>query len=475
MKMKMTWNRLWVRHGWNLKPIIGKEWNEDTHFRAHEETDENMKFLTSCLTKANVLFNYNEDLKLLIVESAPPEEEQWLSVVNAKYRGRTEMCGIYTEDRQLNIYQLDTFSSGVVRQVNRLGIQTEYSCDGHGKRNPFLDVQKGVSGQHLMELLQALGIPCRINRENPQRDTIKILTSQEQLLDLAEQLSTIDQAWLASGVSIEEHLFQIELEQLLNVPGKSGNEGEIRQHVAMKLRPFVDTMRTDSYGNLLAEKTYGSGKGRVILVNAHLDIVRELIPGRQILKTDGVWSSSEGILGADDRAGIAILLQISKYLQTSRFTGTVKYILTVEEEVGLIGASEVDVAFLQNVDAAFVLDRRGSGDIVTSCAGIEYFCTDSFGSAIEEIAGISEAGEWKCTPGGSSDTRIWAAAGIQSVNLSVGYQNEHTNAESLHVGDCYNTVTLLKSLFLNTRMLMPSIRELKRYQATRERISKKIV
>ncbi|PIC80931.1 peptidase M28 [Sporosarcina sp. P18a] len=472
MKMKMTWNRLWVRHGWDLEPLIGKGWSEDKHFRAHKETDENMKFLTSCLAKANVLFDYDEERRLLTVESAPLEEEQWLPVVNAKYRGRTEMCGMYTENRQLNIYQLDTFMSGFIRQVNRLGIQTEYSCDGHSKRNPSLDVQKGEGATLLMEWLRALGIACRMCRENTQRDTLQILTPKENLLDLAEQLSTIDKAWLTSGDSIEERLFQIELEQLLNVPGKSGNEGEIRQHVATKLRPFVDTMRTDSFGNLLAEKTYGSGKGRVILVNAHLDIVRELIPGRQILKTDGVWSSSEGILGADDRAGIAILLQISKYLHTSRFTGTVKYILTVEEETGLIGASEVDSAFLENVDAAFVLDRRGSGDIVTSCAGMEYFCTKSFGIAIEEIAVISDAGEWKCTPGGSSDTRIWAAAGIQSVNLSVGYRNEHTNSESLHVGDCYNTVTLLKSIFLNTRLLMPSVRELKRYQATHGRISK---
>ncbi|PID23527.1 M28 family peptidase [Sporosarcina sp. P7] len=474
MKMEMTWNRLLVRHGWHLEPLVGEKWNEDQHFYAHEETDENMKFLTSCLTKANVLFDYDE-LRLLTIESAPLEEEQWLPVVNAKYRGRTEMCGMYTEDRQLNIYQLDTFMSGFVRQVNRLGIQTEYSCDGHSKRNPSLDIRKGVGATQLMELLQALGIPCRMNRKNTQRDTLQIVTSKENLLDLAEQLSTIDEAWLTSGDSIEERVFQMELEQLLNVPGVSGNEGEIRQHVATKLRPFVDTMRTDSYGNLLAEKTYGSGKGRVILVNAHLDIVRELIPERQIVKTDGVWSSSEGILGADDRAGIAILLQISKYLQTSRFTGTVKYVLTVEEEIGLIGAQKVDLAFLENVDAALVLDRRGNGDIVTSCAGIEYFCTDSFGDAIEEIAEISGAGEWKCTPGGSSDTRVWAAAGIQSVNLSVGYRNEHTNSESLHVGDCYQTVSLLKSLFLNTRMLMPSIREWNRSQAKRERTTKTLV
>jgi len=100
----------------------------------------------------------------------------------------------------------------------------------------------------------------------------------------------------------------------------------------------------------------------------------------------------------------------------------------------------VNPTFLENIDAAFVLDRRGSGDIVTSCADIEYFCTSDFGSAIKEISEINSAGEWKCTAGGRSDTWIWAAVGIQSVNLSVGYSKEHTTAESLDVAACYNTV-----------------------------------
>lgn len=469
MKKNMTWNRLWVRNGWNLETLIGRNWIEGIHYRAHNETDENMKFLTACLSKADIQFDYDEGLRILTLESAPPEEEHWLPIVSAKYRGRTENVGIYGNGRQLNVYQLDTFISGVVRQVNRLGIQTEYSCDGQGKRYPSLVMPKGLANQ-FMELLQAIGIRSKMGREDAQRDTVYILVPREELLDVAERLSTIDQAWLASSDSIEECLFQAELEQLLSVPGKSGNENAIRQQVAEKLDPFVDTLYTDSYGNLLAEKTYGSGKGPVILLNAHLDIVHELIAGREIIKNNSVWSSSEGILGADDRAGIAILLQVASYLQTSRFRGTVKYILTVEEEIGLVGASHVDPAFLQTVDAAFVLDRRGSGDIVTSCGGFAYFCTDSFGSAIEEIALISDAGEWKCTPGGSSDTWIWAAAGIQSVNLSVGYSNEHTKYESLHVGDCYNTVTLLKSVFENTNRFMPSVREFKRYNMSRNKM-----
>ncbi|MFZ0445243.1 MAG: hypothetical protein WAM95_11585 [Bacillus sp. (in: firmicutes)] len=56
-------------------------------------------------------------------------------------------------------------------------------------------------------------------------------------------------------------------------------------------------------------------------------------------------------------------------------------------------------------------------------------------AAIE--AGLSG---WKSTQGGSSDTRIWAEHGIQSVNLSAGDHYEHSDAEYLYVQACYGTV-----------------------------------
>lgn len=92
----------------------------------------------------------------------------------------------------------------------------------------------------------------------------------------------------------------------------------------------VDYITVDHYGNLLAEKTYGNGNGPTILLNAHLDTVYEIEPGRTIQKNGTIWTSSEGILGADDRAGVAIIVMIAKYLNQSDFCGKVKFIFTVE-------------------------------------------------------------------------------------------------------------------------------------------------
>ncbi|MBT2706880.1 M20/M25/M40 family metallo-hydrolase [Bacillus sp. ISL-47] len=257
---------------------------------------------------------------------------------------------------------------------------------------------------------------------------------------------------------IDKQLFFDQLEELLNINGESGNEGKIRNHAEKILAPLVDHLTFDSKGNILAQKRYRGGNGPTILLNAHLDTVLPIDPGRTILKEKNFWTSSSGILGADDRAGVAVLLQMAKNLEKSRFSGTVKFILTVEEEIGLVGAQHVDDYFLRDVDAAIVLDRRGTGDIVVSCGGFIPFCDEKYGQFIKSTAIKAGLTNWKCTNGGSSDTRVWASLGIQSVNLSVGYFNEHTSDEMLDVEGCYNTVKLVDAVFERARELRRALR-----------------
>jgi putative aminopeptidase FrvX len=260
---------------------------------------------------------------------------------------------------------------------------------------------------------------------------------------------------------LNEEIFYLLLEKLLSIPGVSGRESRIREFVQKQLAPSVDFMTIDRNGNLLAEKTYGSGHGPTILLSAHLDIVHELEQDRLILKENGIWSSSNGILGADDRAGVAVLLIIAQHLFHSTFSGKVKFIFTVQEEVGLVGADQVDDYFLWDTDSAIVVDRRGTGDIVTSCGGYFPFCDKQYGQFFENLAKEKGFFGWRCTPGGSSDTGIWALHGIQSVNLSVGYQHEHTKNESLDVKACFQTALLLIAFFEHAPELTKVLNEIR--------------
>jgi len=268
------------------------------------------------------------------------------------------------------------------------------------------------------------------------------------LLDLAEQMSFIQPDWLEKGAGfVEEQLLYKELEDLLSIPGASSKEEAIRETVKDKLLPYVDFITEDSAGNLLAEMICRRGNGPTVLLNAHLDTVTDLDPGRRIVKKGKIWTSSEGILGADDRAGVALLIAMARHLNSSDFQGRVKFIVTVEEERGLIGAGQVADHFLWGVDGAIVLDRRGKADIVTSCHGVQRFCSEAYGKFFEKVAREIGLTGWKCTAGGFSDTLVWADHGIESVNLSVGYGYEHTDREYLDVHAAYQTLTLLKAVF----------------------------
>lgn len=461
-KMK-TWKQLFIRHGWLLQSISENE------FVTSQESKENIEFLLESLKKANVDYFY--DGKQLLLKSRPISEQKWINVLSFEGRGRTESIGLFNEDAPI-LRQLDTYISGIVRQLNRLGFKTIASCDGHNRRSAHVMISNETSIQHLVELLRSIGFQKVYYREGIKGITLYLpynihqaqqKENREKLLLIAEKLSIVEKDWLDKGHSyIREQLFYHELEEVLNIPGSSGNEEEIRQFVIKQIRSYVDYLTIDRYGNILAEKTYRSGNGPTILLNAHLDTVEEIVPDRTILKNGAIWSSSDGILGADDRAGVAILIHLAKYLRETSFHGKVKFIFTVEEEIGLVGARHIDEYFLWGVDGAIVCDRRGTNDIVISCGRFIPFCDESYCKFFEEVANKHQLGNWKCTAGGSSDTKIWAEHGIQSVNLSVGYSNEHTDDEFLNVTATYNTVQLLLKVFEEAKLLQRMIRTINR-------------
>lgn len=449
-----TWNQLFVRHGWKLEETT------ENVFNCKGETQINLEFLFESLDKAGVSYSFWDDN--IEIYSDLILEEKWIDAISFEYRGQSGTFWFRPGEDEPKVQELDTYICGIVRQLNRLGFYTTGSCDGHEKRSAYVMVTKDSEINKLVEVLIALGMKRVYYRESSQHYHIQLPLGRNELLDLAEKISVVEESWIGEGHEyIKEQMFYNSLEELLSIPGVSGNEEKVREFVKEKLTPLVDYISVDRDGNLLAEKTYRNGNGPTILLNAHLDIACELEPNRKIIKDNGIWKSSKGILGADDRAGVAVILQIAQNLLNSSFNGKVKYIFTVKEECGLVGARHVDNYFLWGTDAAIVVDRRGKGDIVTSCGGYFPFCTQAFGELIEKIATEADIGEWKCTSGGSSDTRIWAEHGIQSVNLSAGYGNEHTEREYLDVAACYNVSKLIDAIILKSREVQELTRGIK--------------
>lgn len=114
-------------------------------------------------------------------------------------------------------------------------------------------------------------------------------------------------------------------------------------------------------GNLIIEIPATTGLEQLppLLFTCHMDTV---VPGRGVkprLDADGyIRSDGTTILGSDDKAGIAAMIEGLRMLQEQNIKhGPIQYIITVGEEAGLIGAQALDPNVL-NAKFGYALDSN---------------------------------------------------------------------------------------------------------------------
>jgi len=106
--------------------------------------------------------------------------------------------------------------------------------------------------------------------------------------------------------------------------------------------------------------TSGYEQAEPIFFTSHMDTVT---PGNGIkpkLDADGyIRSDGTTILGSDDKAGIATMLEAIRVLQEDKIAhGRVQFVITVGEESGLVGARALDVSKLE-AKFGYALDSDG--------------------------------------------------------------------------------------------------------------------
>ena len=152
---------------------------------------------------------------------------------------------------------------------------------------------------------------------------------------------------------------------LVRIDSPSGHEDAIANHLATELAALGVDARRDSTGNVVGKRPgRGAQAARPpILLSAHMDTVQ---PGNGvkpqvadgIVRTDGTT-----ILGADDKAGLAAILEALRATRDSDCR-PVEIAFTVEEETGLTGAKGLNLTNFQ-AKQAVVLDSNGPvGSIV---------------------------------------------------------------------------------------------------------------
>lgn len=111
-----------------------------------------------------------------------------------------------------------------------------------------------------------------------------------------------------------------------------------------------------SIGNLIAFKKGTVEDAPPIFFSAHFDTV-EPTPGLEIaIEGDIIRATSDTILGADDKCGVAPILEAMSVLHESgEAHGDIQLLLTICEELGLLGAKHLDPARIK-ARYGYVLD-----------------------------------------------------------------------------------------------------------------------
>lgn len=161
---------------------------------------------------------------------------------------------------------------------------------------------------------------------------------------------------------------------LITMDSESGGERRVCDFLKKYLEQFTDDIEEDGAGaiiggdagNIIARIAGNTPDRPRILLNAHTDTVK---PGRgvkPVVSGDVITSSGDTILGADDKAGIALILETLHALRENNVPhGGIDVIFTVSEEVNLRGARALDPKHLR-ADYGYTLDcPGGAGDIYT--------------------------------------------------------------------------------------------------------------
>ena len=159
--------------------------------------------------------------------------------------------------------------------------------------------------------------------------------------------------------------------EMVRIGSESGNEAEFIEYLKKEFEKLGATAERDSYGNLIAKlPARGSKAKESILLSSHADTVKPGIGIEPVLDNGIIRSAGDTILGADDKAGIAEMLEA---LRIAEVRPPIEIAISRQEEVGLLGVKNLDYSKI-TAKKGFLLDNDTLETIVIG--GPSYFAID---------------------------------------------------------------------------------------------------
>ncbi len=160
--------------------------------------------------------------------------------------------------------------------------------------------------------------------------------------------------------------------ELVKIDSESFQEKKIHTFLVSRLkelgcRVYVDaagkTYQTDAPGNIIASLP-GTVKSKPVVLCSHMDTV---VPGKgvkPVVKKDCITSDGTTILGADDKAGIAIILEVLRTLKEQKLPHPpVEAVFTLTEENGMQGAKNLDCKKIKGREG-LILDNEEVSELL---------------------------------------------------------------------------------------------------------------
>ncbi|GIP58101.1 M20/M25/M40 family metallo-hydrolase [Paenibacillus woosongensis] len=165
--------------------------------------------------------------------------------------------------------------------------------------------------------------------------------------------------------------------ELVQIDSETKDERNIADYLKTKFAELGlhvvedDSMKRTGHGagNIVATLQARPGvQAQPFLFTCHMDTVAPGKGIKPVIGEDG-WIRSDGttILGADDKAGLAALLEIIQVLQERQLPhGKIQFVITAGEESGLLGARAMDRSLL---DSHFGFAIDSNGEVGSICVG----------------------------------------------------------------------------------------------------------
>lgn len=177
---------------------------------------------------------------------------------------------------------------------------------------------------------------------------------------------------------------------LVKIDSETKNEAKIADYLKTELTKLNVVVQEDkaknktghAANNLICTLKGSSSHSRSIFFSSHMDTVTPGVSIKPQIKDGVITSDGTTILGADDKAGIAVIFELIHVLQEHSIEhGDIQFILTVGEESGLVGAKVIDQSLI-TAEYGYVLDSDGEvGNLIVSAPYQSKFTATIYGKS----------------------------------------------------------------------------------------------